>query len=142
MLQDSCDRSFEEGEVHEADAAQVRLLLVLSDHLAKPSNYSLGRRSKGHNALVLGWNGQVVQSEASQMTSISRFLGQAFGQWGKYIILSTAYHRDTVLLVADIAELVNSLCGGSTLFALLVQHNFDEFGDIIEGWWLRRTCLL
>jgi hypothetical protein len=135
VLQNGGDGRLEEREVHEANAAKVRFLFIFRDNLAETSDNSFGRRSEGHNTLVLSWDRKVVQCEASQMTSITRFLGQAFSEWGKDIILSTADHGDTVLLVSNIAQLVNALRSSSALLTLFVQHDFDEFRDIIEGWW-------
>jgi hypothetical protein len=45
---------------------------------------------------------------------------QALGEGNKYIVLSAAYQRDTVLRVFNIAKFGNALCGGSAIFTLLI----------------------
>ena len=132
VLQDSGDAGFQEGKVHQANAAQVRLLLVFGNDLAKSSNDILGGRSKRHDTLVLGRDGQVVQGQASQMTAIATLLCEALGQGSQDVVLSGADHGDTVLLVADIAKLVDSLGCGGALFSLGVEHLLDQFGNVIE----------
>jgi hypothetical protein len=141
MLQDGGDASFKEGKVHEADAAQVRFLLVLGDDLAESSDDILGSGSKGHNTLVFSGDRKVVQGKASKVTSITTLLSQAFGKGSENIVLSTAHHRNTVLLVADVAKLVDTLCGGSALFTLAGQHSLDQLRNVIKGWGLRRSTL-
>ena len=116
-------------------------MLVLGDNLAQSANDFLRGGSESHDTLVFGRDGKVVEGKAGQVTSISAFLGQALCKGSKNIILSTADHGDTVLLVPNIAQLVNSLSGGGTLLSLGVEHGVDEVGDIIEGWWLGRSSL-
>jgi len=141
MLQDGGDASLEEGKVHEANAAQVRFLLIFSDNLAKSSDDILRGGSKSHDALVFGRDRKVVEGKAGKVASISAFLGQALGERSQHVVFSTADHRDTVLLVADIAEFVDTLGCGRTLFSLRVEHLVNQLRDIIESRRLSRSRL-
>ena len=76
------------------------------------------------------------------MASISTFLSQTLGQRSQYIVLSTADHRDTVLLVAYITQFVNTLRGGGALLALGVEHGVDKIRNVIESGGLGRSSLL
>mmetsp|Transcript_15014 Transcript_15014/g.42411 ORF Transcript_15014/g.42411 Transcript_15014/m.42411 type:complete len:609 (-) Transcript_15014:121-1947(-) len=136
MLQDGGDAGLQEGQVHQADAAQVGFLLVLGDDLAESSDHLLGGWPERHDALVLGRDGQVVQREAGKVASVSGFLGQALGERGEDVVLSGTHHGDTVLLVADVAKLVDLLGGGGALLALGAEHGVDEVRDVIERRWL------
>jgi hypothetical protein len=141
MLQDGGDASLKEGKVHQADAAQVRFLLILGNNLAKSSDDLLGSGSKSHDTLVLGRDGKVVQGKASKVATVSTFLGQALSKGRKDIILSTADHGDTVLLVTDIAQFVDALGGGGALLSLGVEHGLEKLRDIIKSRGLRRGTL-
>jgi hypothetical protein len=141
MLHDGGDAGLEKRKVHETDVAEVRLLLVFSDNLAQSSNDIFGRGSKGHNSLVLRWDGKVVQSETSQVASVSALLGQALGKRSKDIPLSAADHGNTVLLVFNVTELIDVLGSGGTLFSLLVQHGLNKLRNVINSRGLSRGCL-
>ena len=141
MLENGGDASLQEGKVHETDAAQVRLLLVFCDDLAETSDDVLRGRAESHDTLVLRGDRQVVQGKAGQVTAISTLLGEALGQGSQYIVLSTADHRDTVLLVSDIAQFVDVLGGGGTLFTLGVQHGVDQVRDVVKCRGLGRGAL-
>jgi hypothetical protein len=130
--QDASDASLQEGKVHEADAAQVRLMLVLGHDLTESSNYSLRSRSKSHDLLVLRRDGEIVQGKISKVTYISVLMMQALGERSQYIVLSTADHGNTVLLMTDIAKLVNALGGGGDMQHVGAEHSLDKLGDIIE----------
>ena len=140
MLQNGGDASFEERKVHQADATQVRFLLVLGNDLAESTDDFFRGRTKGHDTLVLGWDGKIVEGKAGQVASITTLLSQALCKGSKNIVLSTANHWDTVLFVPNIAELVDSLGSSGTLFALGVEHRLDELGDVIEGGRLSRSA--
>ncbi len=139
MLQDGHDGGLEEGQVHEADAAQITLLLVLGDHLAQPADHLLGRGAQCHHALVLGRDRQVVECQAGQVAPVARFLRQALGQRREHVPLPGAHHGHAVLLVAHIAELVDALDGRGRLFAFLLLDGLEELGDVVE---MRRLCFL
>jgi hypothetical protein len=121
--QNTGNARFLKGKAHEANAAQVRFLLIFGNDHAKSSDNSLRSGSKSHDALVLGGDGKVVEGNAGKMAAISGFLGQALGERSQDIVLSTANHGDTVPLVSNVAKFVNALCG--TLFTLGVEHLFD-----------------
>mmetsp|Transcript_6612 Transcript_6612/g.12001 ORF Transcript_6612/g.12001 Transcript_6612/m.12001 type:complete len:580 (+) Transcript_6612:191-1930(+) len=133
VLQDGCDTSFEEGKVHEADAAQVGFLFVFGDDFAQSSNDFLGCGSKSHDALVFSGDGKVIQGEASKVSSVSAFLCQTLSKRSQNVVLSAADHGDTILLVTNITQFVNALCGGGTLFSLGVEHSFNEVGDVLKS---------
>ena len=141
MLQNAGDASLQERQVHETDAAEVRFLLVLSNDFAKPTNDILGSGSETHDTLVFGGDGQVVQGEACQVTSITGFLGEALSEGCEHVVLSAADHGDTVLLVSDIAQFVDSLGGGGALFSLRVEHGLDQLWNVVKGWGLGRGAL-
>jgi hypothetical protein len=124
VLKHGGDTGLEEGEVHETDAAKVGLLLIFGNNFAKPSDDGTGRRSEGHNSLVLGGDGEVVKGKAGEMATVTRFLGEALGEGCEDVILSGADHGDAVLLVSYITEFVDAFGGGGTLFSLLVHHGF------------------
>ena len=87
---------------------------------------------------------KIVQRKASQVTAISTLLSQALSERSQNIVFSTAYHGNTVLLVSDIAQFVDSFCGGRAFFALRVEHLFHKVGNVIERWglgWSRRRRL-
>ena len=147
MLQNGGDACFEEGKVHKTDATQVRLLLIFGDNLAKSSDNFLGGWSKGHDTLVLGGDRKVVKSKTGKVTTISTFLCQALCEGCENVVLSTADHRDTVLLMTNITQFVNALGSGGALFSLGTEHSFDEIGDVIKrrglgGGTLCGWCLL
>jgi hypothetical protein len=70
-----------------------------------------------------------LTSEISQLMFICSVPHQTLGEGNKYIVLSAAYQRDTVLRVSSIAKFVNALSSGIACLTLLVQHNLDEFGN-------------
>jgi hypothetical protein len=143
VLQDGGDTGFEERQVHQANAAEIAFLLVFSDDFAETSNNILRGRSESHNTLVLRRDGKVVEGQASKVTTISTLLSQALRQRRQHIILSTANHRNAVLLVTNITELIDSLRCGSALLTLGVQHLLNQFRNVVEGWglrWSRRLC--
>jgi hypothetical protein len=137
-LEHGGDTGLEEGEVHKTDAAEVGFLLVFGNDFAEPSDDGTGRRSKGHNSLVLGGDGEVVESEAGEVTAIARFLGEALGEGCEDVVFSGADHWDAVLFVSDIAEFVDAFGGGGTLFSLFVHHGLEQLGDVFHlgrfGW--------
>jgi hypothetical protein len=139
VLEDGDDAGLEEGKIHQTDATEVRLLLILCDNFAETANDFLCSGSESHYALILGGDGKVIQCETSQMTSITRLLGEAFGKGCENVPFTRAYHRYTVLLVAYIAKLVDSLNSSCGLFAFLLLNSLEEFRDIIE---MRRLCAL
>lgn len=141
MLQDARDAGLKERQVHETDATKVRFLLVFGDDLAESSDHVLGGWTQGHDAFVFCGDGKVIQSKTRKVAAVTRFLSQALRQRCEDVILSTANHWNTVLLVANIAELVDALCSSSTLLAFRVEHGFDQFGNVIECGWFRGGTL-
>mmetsp|Transcript_15437 Transcript_15437/g.23954 ORF Transcript_15437/g.23954 Transcript_15437/m.23954 type:complete len:104 (+) Transcript_15437:795-1106(+) len=103
MLEHGSNAGLKEGEIHQANAAEVGFLLVLGDDLAESANNSSTAGSKGHNTLVLGRDGKVIQCETGKVASVSALLGEAVRKGGEHVILSGANHRNTVLFVSDIA---------------------------------------
>lgn len=76
------------------------------------------------------------------MTSISTFLGQTLSQRSQNVVLSTADHWDTVLLVAYITQFVNTLSGSGALLALGVEHGIDKIRNVLESRGLGGSTLL
>ena len=138
MLKHGGDTGFEEGKVHETDAAEVGFLLVFGDHFAEASDDGTGGRSKGHNSLVLSGDGEVIESKTGEVTAIARLLGEALSEGGENVVLSGADHGDTVLFVSYIAEFVDAFGGCSTLFSLFVHHGLEQLGNVFHlrrlGW--------
>ena len=126
------DAGLKEGEVHEADAAEVELLLVLGDDLAEAPDDGLGGGAQGHGALVLRGDGEVVERQAGQVAAVTALLGEAAGQGGEDAVLAGAGHGDAILLVADVAELVEVLGGGGGLLALLPRYDLQQAGDVLH----------
>jgi len=142
VLQDGSDAGLQKRKIHETDAAQVGFLLVLSDDFAKSSDNILRRGSKSHDTLVLRRDRKVIECKASKVASISALLSQTLSQRSQYVVLSTADHRDTVLLVAYITQFVNTLSGGGALLSLGVEHGVDKIRNVIESRGLGRSSLL
>jgi hypothetical protein len=133
VTQNPSGAGLQERKVHEANAAKVRLLIVFGDNLAESSDKKFRDRSKGHDTLILRRYRKVVQCKDSKVETISAFPRQELGKRRQNIVLSSgADHRDTVLLVTNIAKFINTLDGGDALLTLGVEHLFDKIGDIIE----------
>ena len=122
---------------HEANAAQVSLWLVLNYDVAKCTNDFLGIRTKGHHTLILCWNREVVQCEASHLTAITMFFHQA-PRRNEDIVFSTAHHGDSIMLMTNITQFVVAL-GSSETF--LFFDALNQLRDVIKSGRLGR-CIL
>ena len=134
VLEHGGNAGLKEGKIHQANAAEVGFLLVLGNNLAESTNNSGTAGSEGHNALVLSWDGKVVQGETGKVASISTLLGEAVCEGGEHIKVSGANHGNTILFVANITELVDALGGISSLLSLFFGHGGEEVRNIIHGW--------
>jgi hypothetical protein len=132
VLKHGSNAGLKEGKIHQTNAAEVGFLLVLGDDLAESTNNSSTAGSKGHNTLVLGRDGKVVQGETGKVASVSALLGEAVREGGENVILSGADHRNAVLFMSNVAELVDALGGVSGLLSLFFLHGGEEIRNIIH----------